>query len=105
AVSVKVRVPVTLAMREVVPVTSPIPLLRLNPVAPVTLQCRVTVPLVGNVVGLALNERICGGTSASSQARKNRDELAWGVNRKFDCPGALRNCGVQSAELNRLLRC
>src|SRR4029079_19368657 len=62
AVRVKVRVPVTLATRDVVPVTSPMPLLRLNPVAPATFQCRVKVPLVDNVAGLAANERICGGT-------------------------------------------
>src|SRR6516164_6281912 len=44
AVRLYVRVPVTVATREVVPRTLPIPLLMLKPVAPVTFQCNVAGP-------------------------------------------------------------
>src|SRR5262249_7446516 len=103
-VRVKVRVPVTLTSLEVAPVTSPIPLLTLNPVAPATLQCRVTFPLVTRVVGLAANERICGGATGTSQARKNWIELDWGTMEKFVCHRRVRRCGIQAFELSRLLR-
>src|SRR5581483_4005506 len=104
AVRVKVRVPVTLATREVAPVTSPIPLLRLTAVAPATLQCRVTVPLVGKVAGLAVKERICGNDWGTRKARKNWREFVCGVTVKFVCPGTVRRYGVQLVELSRLLR-
>jgi len=52
--------------RESAPVTSSIPLSRLKPVAPATVQSRVTFPPpAGNVAGLAVNERICGRASGT----------------------------------------
>src|SRR5579871_2239144 len=104
AVSVNVRVPVTLATREVVPVTSPIPLLMFNAVAPVTLQCNVILPFVDSVAGLAANERICGNAFDTSWTRKNWYEFGCGVMVKFVCPGVVRVSGVQADELSRLLR-
>src|ERR1043166_680027 len=103
AVSVNVRVPLTLATREVVPVTSPIPLLIFNPAAPVTLQCSVTFPLVGNVAALAANERICGGAFDASRARKNPFEFC-SVMEIFVCPGVVRRYGVQANEGSRVAR-
>src|SRR4051812_5562226 len=87
AVRTNVRVLVTFTTRDVVPVTSPIPLFRLNPVAPATLQCRVAVPLLGNVAGLPANERICGNDCDTRKARKNWEEFDCGKTVKFVWPG------------------
>src|SRR3954468_21707630 len=60
AVSVNVRVPVRFTVRDVVPVTSPMPLSRRKVAALVTAQFRLTAPFDGNVAWLAANERIWG---------------------------------------------
>src|SRR5262245_37809561 len=84
--------------------TSPIPLLIFIVALAFTLQCSVTVPLVGNVAGLTANERICGGAAGTSWARKNPYEFDCSAIVKFDCPGVARRYGVQGDELFRLVR-
>jgi len=92
AVSVKVRVPVTPATREVVPVTSPIPLLIFNASCAGHAQCSVTFPLVSNVAGLVGTKESGGGAFGTSQARKNWHEFNCGVRVKLVCPGSVRRC-------------